>query len=214
MVHGWSPDGSEIYVQMLDGAFGKIDPSKLSHHVYKVSNGGHQQVPAEPDWATSYWTVKSGQASPDGDSFKIQLKSESKKQQTVSTPMGGDLAKGGGAGGDGGRTSAGDAMAAAYNQQAVPVHTMLLNGEVVGEYVNSVIVPGQTFGWGPAGSKVIAYSVTKTGKLTVMDDKGRKQEVDGTRDAVFPGWSSDGKRLAWLQKDGKKKYVLKIVTIG
>jgi hypothetical protein len=209
----WSTDGSEIYVQMLNGQFGKIDPSKLSHHIYKVADGQHQQVGSEPDWAAAYWTVKSGQASPDGGAFRIELKSETKKQQTVSTPMGGDLARGGGAGGDGGTASAGDAMAAAYNQQPVPVHTMLLNGEVVGEYVNSVIVPGQTFGWGPQGSKLIAFS-SKGGSLVVMDDKGAKQEIPGTKDGLFPAWSPDGKRLAWLQKDGKKKIVLKIVTIG
>ena len=104
-------------------------------------------------------------------------------------------------------------MAAAYNQQPVPVHTMLLNGEVVGEYVNSVIVPGQTFGWGPQGSRVIAYAA-KGGSIVVMNDKGVKQEIPGTKDALFPAWSPDGKRLAWLQKDGKKKMVLKIVEIG
>jgi hypothetical protein len=210
----WSSDGSEIYVQMLDGQFGKIDPSKLSHHIYKAAEGQHKQVGSEPDWAVAYWTVKSGQASPDGGAFKIELKSETRKQQTVSTPMGGDLARGGGAGGDGGTASAGDALAAAYNQQPVPVHTMLLNGVVVGEYVNSVIVPGQTFGWGPQGSKVIAYSANKGGSIVVMDDKGVKQEIPGTKDALFPAWSPDGKRLAWLQKDGKKKIVLKIVDIG
>jgi hypothetical protein len=94
------------------------------------------------------------------------------------------------------------------------VHTMLLKGEVVGEYVNSVIVPGQTFGWGPAGSKVIAYSAAKTGRLVVMDDQGVKQEIDGTSDALFPAWSSDGKRIAWLQRDGKKKFILRIANIG
>ncbi|HVH57589.1 MAG TPA: hypothetical protein VM791_15105 [Vicinamibacterales bacterium] len=210
----WSPDGSEIYVEMLDGQFANRAAAKISHHIYKVQNGAHQQVSAEPAWVTDYWTAKSGQASPDNAAFKIDLKTESRTEKTVSTPMGGDLARGGGAGGDGGTASAGDALAAAYNQQAVPVHTMRLKGEVVGEYVNSVIVPGQTFGWGPAGSKVIAYSALKTGRLVVMDDQGVKQEIDGTGDALFPAWSPDGKRLAWLQRDGKKKYVLKISLIG
>ena len=210
----WSSDGTELYVQMLDGEFGKIDPSKLSHHVFMVPNGEHRQITAEPEWLAAYWSAKSGQASPDDGAFKISLKSENKKQQTVSTPMGGDLARGGGAGGDGGTASAGDALSAAYNQQAVPVHTMILNGEVVGEFVNSVIVPGQTFAWGPAGSKVIAYSANKSGRLVVMDNRGKKQEIEGTKDSVFPAWSHDGKRLAWLQKDGKKKYILKISSIG
>jgi hypothetical protein len=207
----WSPDGTELYVQMMDGEFARIASAKLTHHLYKVADRSHQQVPAEPEWVAPYWTAKSGQTSPDGPALKIELKSEVKTQKTVSTPMGGDLAKGGVGGTTG--TSAGDGISAAYNQQAVPVHTMRLRGEVVGEYVNSVIVPGQTFGWGPRGSKVIAYSAGN-GRLAVMDENGTKRQIDGTKDVAFPAWSPDGKRLAWLEKDGKKKYVLKMSVIG
>jgi hypothetical protein len=209
----WSPDGSELYVQMMDGEFGKQAAARFSHHVYKV-DGAHQPVAAEPEWVLAYWTAKSGQASPDNPALKIDLKSENRSEKTVSSPMGGDLARGGGAGGDGGAASAGDVLAAAYNKQSVPVNTMLLHGQIVGEYVNTVIVPGQTFGWGPKGSKVIAYSANKSGRLVVMDESGKRQEIDDTKDALFPAWSPDGKRLAWLQKDGKKKFILKIVAIG
>jgi hypothetical protein len=209
----WSPDGTELYIQMMDGQFGKPG-AKLSHHVIKVEHGKRQEVPAEPEWASEYWTVKSGQTSPDSGAFKIDLKTEARTEKTVSAPMGGDLARGGGAGGDGGSTSTGDALAAAVNQQTVPVNTMLLQGQVVGEFVNSVIVPGLTFGWGPKGSSVIAYSANKSGRVVIMDAKGTKQELDGTKDSLLPAWSTDATRLAWLQKNGKKKYEVKIAKIG
>lgn len=206
----WSPDGSELYVQMMEGEFGKPAAAKFSHHVYKVDGGKHQTPSSEPDWVSEYWTAKSGQASPDLPTFKIDLRSETRKQNTVSAPMGGDLARGGGVGPDGGTATAVDAAAAAYNSQVVPVNTMLLHGQVIGEYVNSVIVPGQTFGWGPKGSKVIAYSAYKSGRLVVMDETGKRQEIDDTRDAFFPAWSPDGTRLVWLQRDGRKKFILKV----
>ena len=209
----WSPDGQELYLQMMDGQFGKPG-ARLSHHVFKVEDGKRQEAQAEPAWVSAYWTGKSGQAAPDNAAFKIDLKSEARTEKTVSTPMGGDLARGGTVGGSGGSTSAGDAMAAAYNQQTIPVNTMLLHGEIVGEFVNSVIVPGLTFGWGPKGSNVIAYSANKSGRVVIMDAKGTKQEVDGTKDSLLPAWSPDGTRLAWLQKDGKKKYDLKVATLG
>lgn len=209
----WSPDGSELYVQMMDGEFARRAEAKFSHHVYKVDGGKHQSVDAEPEWATAYWSAKSGQASPDAPTFKIDLKSEVTRQNTVSTPMGGALARGGGAGGDGGTANAGDAVAAAYNSQPVPVNRMLLHGQIVGEYVNSVIVPGQTFGWGPKGSKVIAYVNVKEGRVVVMDETGKRQEIGDTKDALFPAWSPDSTHLAWLQKDGKNKYILKVVKI-
>jgi hypothetical protein len=209
----WSPDGSELYVQLMDGEFARRAEAKFSHHVYKVDGGKHQTPSSEPEWVSEYWTAKSGQASPDLPAFKIDLKSETRKQHTTSTPMGGNLARGGGVGADGGTATSGDALAAAYNSQAVPVNTMLLHGQVIGEYVNSVIVPGQTFGWGPKGSKVIAYASQNGGRVVVMDDTGRRQEIEETKDALFPAWSPDGTRLAWLQKDGKKKFILKTLKI-
>ena len=209
----WSDDGSELYLQMMDGDFARRAEAKFSHHVYKVDGGKHQTAASEPQWVTPYWTAKSGQASPDLATFKIELKTETRKQNTVSTPMGGNLARGGGTGSDGGTASTGDALAAAYNSQPVPVHTMLLHGQVIGEFVNSVIVPGQTFAWGPKGSTVIAYSAQRNGRIVIMDATGKRQEIDDTKDALFPAWSPDGSQLAWLQKDGRKKFILKVATV-
>ncbi len=204
----WSPDGKELYVQIMDGEFGK-PPAKLTHLVFKVENGDRKEVQGEPQWVTDYWTAKSGQASPDSPAFKIELKSENRVEKTVSAPMGGALARGGTeVGGTGG-----DAAGAAFNRQQVRVNTMSLHGQIVGEYVNSVIVPGQTFGWGPKGSKTIAYSANKTGRLTVMDESGKRQEFEATRDTLFPAWSPDAKKLAWLQKEGRKNFILKVATI-
>jgi hypothetical protein len=208
----WSPDGRQLYVQMMQGEFGK--PAKFTHHVFTLDDGKKQDVPIEPEWVSAYWTAKSGQAAPDSPAFKIDLKSEVRKERTVSTPMGGDLARGGAGGADGGSTSAGDALSAAYNQQGVPVNTMVLHGEVVGEFVNSVIVPGLTFGWAPTGSQAIVYAAPKGGRVVVMDAKGAKQEIAGTKDALLPGWSPDASKLAWLQKDGRKKYVLQVAGIS
>jgi hypothetical protein len=209
----WSPDGSELYLQMLEGEFGKPNP-KLSHHVITIASGDRKKVDAEPEWAPEYWTAKSGQSSPDSAAFKIELKSEAQTQNTVSTPMGGALARGGGVGPDGGTAGAGDALSAAYNRQTVPVNTMLLHGEIIGEFVNAVIVPGLTFGWGPKGSSMIAYAAHNTGRIVVMDRSGTKQEIAGSKDALLPAWSPDGMRLAWLQRDGKKKYQLKIASVN
>src|SRR5690606_35412783 len=142
--------------------------------------------------------------------FKIELKQEVRTEKTVSTPMGGDLARGGVVGSAG--TSSGDAVAAAYARQSVPVITILLHGEIVGEFVNSVLVPGLTFGWGPKGSKVVAYSAHKNGRVTIMDATGAKRDVDGSRDSLLPGFSPDGARVAWLQKDGKA-FNLRIVAL-
>jgi hypothetical protein len=206
----WSADRTQIYVQTLEGNFGDAK-AKRHHYVFDAGSGEKKKLDDEPAWASSYWTEKSDRAAPGDPAFKIDLKSETRTEKTTSAPMGGDLARGG-VGGTAG-SSSGDAISAAYNQSAVPVHTMRLAGETIGEYVNSVIVPGQTFGWGPKGSGVIAYSAQKSGRVVVMNGQGTRREIDGTKDATFPAWSADGQRLAWLQKDGKKKYQLKVAEV-
>ena len=207
----WSNDGTEIYVQTLDGQFG-VPGGKVRHYAFKVDGTGMSEVHAEPDWAAAYWTLKSHQNAPDVPSFKIEPKKETKTQKATSTPMGGDLARGGSSVEAG--ASGGDVLNAALNQQAVAVITLHLNGETIGQWENAPMVPGQTFGWGPKGSRAIVYSAVKGGKVIVMDDKGNKREIDGTKDTLFPAWSADGTAIAWLQKDGKKKYILQVTRVS
>jgi hypothetical protein len=207
----WSADGSQIYLQTLEGGFGRPNP-KLRHYVFQVTNGAKEDLQAEPEWASKYWTAKSGQTSPDGPPLKIELKTEQRREQTTSVPRGGDLARGGTSIDTG--TSVSDGVAAAYGSQTVTAHSMLLKGEVVGEFLNSVIVPGLTFGWGPQGSKLIAFAAPKTGRVVVMDQEGGKQEVAGSKDAILPAWSADGSRLAWLQKEGRGKFVLQVARVS
>jgi hypothetical protein len=206
----WSDDGTQLYVQTMEGSFGQPG-QKLHHYTVAVADGSRKDVQAEPEWAAAYWATKSWKASPDTPPLTIELKQEQRKEKTVSSPMGGDLARGGTSGGTG--AEAAGELSAAYNQMPVPVNTMLLHGTVVGQFVNTVIVPGLTFGWGPKGTKAIAFADPKNGRVVVLDEKGEKREVAGTKDAVLPAWSPDAKQLAWLQKDGKKKYVLQIARV-
>jgi hypothetical protein len=206
----WSDDGQTIYVQTIENR-GKPN-AKARHYTFGVSNGAKKDSNAEPEWAAAYWTAKSGQAPADSPAMKIQVKTEVRQDRTTSSPMGGDLARGGASPGELGTTS-GEATSAAYTSQSATVHSMVLKGQTIGEFVNSVIVPGQTFGWGPKGSKVIAFTKPKGGQIVLMDYEGRTRELDDTKDAILPAWSTDASRLAWLQKDGRRTFLLKVANV-
>lgn len=207
----WSSDGRQFYVQTVENP-GRPN-MKVRHYVLAADAGVPQSADAEPEWATAYWTDKSAQTSPDDRTFKIEAKSEQRTQRTTSAPMGGEMARGGASGDPTAGTSSGDAMAAAYGAQGVTVNMMVLKGETIGEFVNSVLVPGLTFGWGPKGTKLIAFAAPKTGRVTMMDSQGRKKEIAESKDAILPAWSPDGARLAWLQKDGRKKFSLQVANV-
>jgi dipeptidyl aminopeptidase/acylaminoacyl peptidase len=207
----WSPEGSQLYFQTLEGEFGKRD-GVLRHYVFAAGTGQRSTLQSEPDWAADYWTEKSWKQSPDERPLQIELKSEERVERTTAVPRGGDLARGGtttatGAGID-------DATKAAYNAQRVVTHTMRLHGEIVGQWENTVIVPGLTFGWGPKGSRVIAFTATKSGRVVIMDGDARRVEVAGSKDAVLPAWSPDGQALAWLERDGRRKLVLRVARVS
>jgi hypothetical protein len=211
----WSPDASELYLMTYDP---NQDASikKAYHFVIPVATGTPRAVDAAPKWAEEYWTWKSGQASPDDASLKIDLVTERRKVSAVALPFGGDLARGGtegSAAGSGGGLSTESAMAAANASQMSDVRTIKLKGQVVGEWINHPIVPGQTFGWGPKGSGLFAYAEQKSGRLVLMNHAGDRHSVEGTRDVSHPAFSNDGSRLAYLEARGRNRFALVVAAV-
>jgi len=71
---------------------------------------------------------------------------------------------------------------------------------------------GVTYGWGPAGSAALVF-VDAKGRVTLFDRARHKQLVPDSKDATMPAWSPDGGRVAFLQKDGRRKYRLMTSTV-
>ncbi|HEY3158044.1 MAG TPA: hypothetical protein VGJ78_03710 [Vicinamibacterales bacterium] len=212
----WSADGQQFYLQTVERDRG--GNIKAVHH-YVLERGGKAPKGVEdaPPWSTAYWAWKSGQAAPGLPAFKINVEQQQKRMSGTSIPMGGDLARGGvDAGGSAGGAATGfgtgDAVSAAVQSQMVNVFTLKLKGEVVGEFVNAPAIPGLTFGWAPAGTGLIAFT-NPAGRLVIMDYEGHKQEIASSKSALLPAWADDGKRLAYLERTGKNKAVLKIVDV-
>jgi hypothetical protein len=209
----WSPDGQQMYVQTVErDRSGGIKSTR--HYLLALDGKPPKGLDEEPAWSTRYWAWKSGPSAPGLLTFKIDPDQQRRRRSATSSPMGGDLAKGGAEGGSGAAgpgMSSGDVMAAAVQSQMVSVWTLKLKGEVVGEFVNTPAVPGLTFGWAPIGTGLIAFA-NPEGRIVIMDDQGRKQPI-ASKAALLPAWTADGARLAYLEKTGKNKAVLKIVDV-
>jgi hypothetical protein len=209
----WSPDRTELYLQTYE-------PNKdasvktLHHHILSAKTGAAKSVDAEPAWAQEYYGWKSAKTAPNDETFSIDVAATKQRVSATSTPMGGDAAMGGVIAGGGGGASAESVVSAARQSDTQNVYTMRLKGEVVGEWVDMPIVPGQTFGWGPPGSGLIAFADKNGGRLVIMDKSGAKQRIDNTKSVVVPAWSADGSQLAYLQGKGGKKYALVIAEVA
>ena len=202
----WSTDSKQLYLQTAELKSDAL-PKELFHYLLDPANGSLKNVDAEPAWAAEYYTWKSWKSAPGDDAFLIELATEQRKSSATSIPMGGDYARGGSGAdvsGGAGMMSADVAMAAAQQMQSGTANVMRLKGQVVGEWLNQPIVPGQSFGWGPTGSGVIAYADTNNRQLMILDKSGAKQKISDTKGVYAPAFSSDGKKLAWVEVRGKK----------
>ena len=203
----WSPDGEQMYLVAMKR---KRDASlELAHHLITMKSGEVKKVDAEPDWAKDYWAWKADKTAPGNPSFAIQLDQQIKNESATARPMGGDLARGGTSGGTGGASIDEVAMQSSAN---VRIITLLLKGEVIGQWKGEPFVPGMTYGWAPAGMDAIAFA-SRDGQLMLMDDDGRKQKIEPTEDVRLPAWTLDGHRLAWAEKQDKKKFRIQVAAV-
>ena len=205
----WSPDGSKLYLETSE----RDKTMMVTHprsYVMAADSGRPEPVTVAPDWVSEYWTWKSAKSAPGHDNFLIDVKRDERQETMTASPMGGSLARGDATGGG---TSIEDVTTRAqqlHNQQVI---SLSLEGETVGEFVNTQFLPGYTFGWSPQSLGLIAYGNAQ-GKLAIMDMKGQKQQVDDSKAVLLPAWSPDGSKIAFLQKAGKNKYDLCVVTVS
>jgi hypothetical protein len=204
----WSRDGSELYVQTADG-----DPEspKLRHYVVPVAGGAPTSIDQEPEWANDYWGFKSDRFAPGLRSIMIEFEQKQEKTK-IGTGSGrpGEMA---GTAGGSAATGSIDIEKTAEGQLQNYARLVLF-GETISEFVNQKPIPGLMFSWGPVGSGAMAYTTRQGGQLMFLDQRHHKQTVAGVKDALLPAWSTDGTRLAWVQKTARKKYALVWATVS
>src|SRR5436190_6888204 len=188
----WSPDGSYLHVQT-------IDRDALRDYIVTLPEGIVSLAFGEPEWAAQYWAMKSDLSAPGVPALKIEVIED--HQRTRPSPF---LPNSSNAGQTIDQRNPNDTF-------AIEVKLKLL-GQEVGYFLNDVAFGGVTFGWGPPASGAIAF-VDEKGRVGLFDREKHKRMVPNTKDATLPAWSPDGSRVAFVQKDSKRKYRLMMATI-
>ncbi|MGE5362029.1 MAG: hypothetical protein ACM3NQ_23685, partial [Bacteroidales bacterium] len=212
----WNADGA-LYLRVVQAdAFGN---QKTSHYLIATKSlpSALQPTDAVPAWAASYWVMKAQLFSPKDPSFRVDVDQRAQRARTTNVANAGDLAGMSSAalppvGGEG--ASSATTMDAANKSYQSTVTTMRVKGQVVGEWENVAPQPGMRFGWSPATAPITALAYAAQNKrLAVIDAQGHKQEIAATSNVLLPAWSTDGKRIAFLQKKDKKHYAVMAVDI-
>jgi len=197
----WSPIEGEYYLQT-------VDDGAIRHYTFRAG-AEPQQVPAEPDWAVSYWTWKSSRSVPGHLDMLINV---STKSERASVPNQSLATKAAGMS-NGSVAMEGSANEAIASENGTQTRTLVLNGEAIGEFKNQPLVPGQTFGWSPEPLHAVAY-VTHNKQLALMDVLSKdKQLIAGSKDVSLPAWSLDGRAILYLEKSGRKKYTVMRIEV-
>jgi hypothetical protein len=209
----WSADGTEFYVQTVERERnGNI--KAIRHYVLSKTSNSVKDVGEEPAWAAKYWEWKSAQSSPASPQLKISVEGPRREtKRSTAAPTGGVLAKGGTAD-PGAGTTIEDVGAAADQTQVQIIYSLKLRNETIGEWINEPVNPGVNFGWAPAPLQLLAFTRRDGGPIVILDEAGRKQQLGGAKSAFFPAWSDDGKRIAWLERRDRKKYVLTVADVS
>ena len=202
----WSPDGASIYLRL--SRFDRWANERATHVLVNLA-AKTTTLEGEPTWAASYWLWKSGRSSPALPTWQIVFDARDELVRTTNVPREGNI----------GQHTADPAagldevaMRAALASQKVHVETLTLSGHLIDRNPNGNIAVGRTFGWAPTPRRLIAF-VTQKGRLALMDNRGRLREIGDTKNVLLPGWSEDGRRVAFLERARNDKYLLREIRV-
>jgi hypothetical protein len=210
----WAPDGRFLYLRLIKRD--RWGNERVWHFEIGVAGPQLRPLEREPAWVARYWAWKSALSLPGEIDFGISLESRVERKTATGSGAGGAIGQNSGDPyGPGSELGPqGQAMMqSAMQAQNVTTTTLKLKGQLLAEFVNTPVVPGLTYGWAPAGTAVIAHSSSKR-RLVLMNSKGRKRDVAGTRDVLLPAWSEDGSRLAWVERSRQGALVVRTLDIA
>src|SRR3984893_16586178 len=195
----WSDDENTLYLQVVEGA--TAETVKYRHYLIEV---GHAPAPLDrqPAWAQTYWKWKSAKRFFGDPLLTIEVDTTRELVDDLRDRHTAYL------------NSERKAPATLESKQTGNVrvrHRLMLKGHLVGDFVDEEIFPGYTFSWSPEPLRLIAFR-SIDGRLTIMNAEGETDVAGNGRDVWLPSWSESGDRIAYLERSGRKKFTIRVMT--
>jgi hypothetical protein len=210
----WSLDGRSLYLQLVKRD--RWGNERVWHFEIELPGRQFRPLEREPAWVARYWAGKSALSVPGDIGFAISLETRVERRTATGSGAGGAIGQNSGDPYGPGAELGPQGQAilqSALQAQNVTTTTLKLKGQLLAQFINTPVVPGLTYGWAPGGTAVIAYSSSKR-RLVIMNSKGRRRDVAGTKDVLLPAWSEDGSRLAWVERSRQGALVVKTLDIA
>jgi hypothetical protein len=195
----WSDSEDELYLQTVEGT--TAGALTIRHYLLQKDRGP-ALLESQPLWAQEYWKWKSAKSYFGDPMMTIEVDS---RRETVDPIR--------------------DRNTAYLNSEAYApatleakatggshiVNRLILKGHIIGEFIDEDVFPGYTFSWSPNLLGLIAFRA-RNGHLSIMDLAGATQTADEGKDVLLPAWSPSGELIAYLERHGRKRFTVHVVS--
>lgn len=195
----WSDREDELYLQVVEGTTAAT--LKVRHYVL-----GKDRAPAlldnQPTWAQEYWKWKSAKSYFGDPLMTIDVDT---RRETVDPIRDRNTAY------LNSETYAPATLEAKATGGSHLVNRLMLKGHIIGEFIDEAVFPGYTFSWSPDLLGLIVFRA-RNGHLSIMDMNGQTQTAGEGKDVWLPAWSPSGELIAYLERDGRKQFIVYVVS--
>ncbi|HEY2907582.1 MAG TPA: hypothetical protein VGJ29_16900 [Vicinamibacterales bacterium] len=195
----WSDTEDSLYLQTVEGT--TAGALKVRHYLLEKDRGP-ALLDSQPAWAREYWKWKSAKSYFGDRMMTIEVDS---RRETVDPIRDRNTAY------LNSDTYAPGTLEAKATGGSHIVNRLLLKGHVIGEFIDEDVFPGYTFSWSPNLLGLIAFR-ERNGRLAIMDLNGATQTANEGKDVLLPAWSPSGELIAYLERDGRKRFRLSVVS--
>ena len=195
----WSDTEDSLYLQTVEG--NTAGALKIRHYLLEKDHGP-ALLDSQPAWAREYWKWKSAKSYFGDRMMTIEVDSRREIVDPIRDRNTAYLNS---------EAYAPGTLEAKATGGSRIVNRLLLKGHIIGEFIDEDVFPGYTFSWSPNLLGLIAYR-ERNGRLAIMDLTGATQTADEGRDVLLPAWSPSGELIAYLERDGRKRLTLHVVS--